>query len=75
MIRNRTGVFPTRYDKGKGWWRCEPHRATHWEARLKNKIVGRYTSRESADKNLSQAQSRDLGPPRRYRLGSRMNAR
>lgn len=72
MSKRPDGVFPCRNDAGKGWWRCLPHRATHWEVRVKGKLVGRYTEKRAADLNYQQAGQRAKGRYRPYGFGRQM---
>jgi hypothetical protein len=72
MSKPLDGVFPCRNDSGKGWWRCQPHRATHWEARVRGKLIGRYVANREAHRNYDQAKLRSGGPYRPYSHGRQM---
>lgn len=74
MSTRRTGVFPCRHDVKRGWWICQPNRATHWQVELRGRLVGRYGEKREAHHHLSLAEKRSEGPVRKYGLGRRMEA-
>lgn len=73
-----TGARPVRFQPGKGWIECEPHRAQRWQSVLGNRVLTPapyHQTKAKAMEHLTANVARHRPLCRAYKLGKPMGKR